>query len=144
MKTAKQKAAKVSPPFIRAAELTQFDLYSLMKFYRVLSDSIEALLSLDDDNHPGADPMFSLVDSRLVVPLGKAQDACIRAIKAIEPKGRFDRERRAALLFHHAVYYDTPDKETISILTEALAAIASEPHSEGLEKSIQKAVEKAA
>jgi hypothetical protein len=139
MKTTKQKEAKASPPFIKTAELMRYDMYSLMQLYRVLSDSIEALLSLDDDDHPGTDPLFNLVDSRLVVPLGKAQDACISAIKAIQPKGRFDRERRAALLFRHAVYFDTPDKETMAILTEALAAIASEPHSEELEKSIQEA-----
>jgi hypothetical protein len=134
MKTNKPKAG---PPLIRSAELMQFDMYSLMQFYRVLSDSIEALLSFDD-------ALFKLVDSRLVVPLGQAQDACIRAIKAAEPKDPIDRERRAALLFHHAISFDTPDKETIAILTEALAAVASEPQSEGLEKSIQKAIEKAA
>jgi len=106
--------------------------------------NLEALLSLDDNDHPRSDPLFNLVDSRLVVPLGRAQDACIKAIKAAEPKGRINRERRAALLFRHAVYYDTPDKETLAILTEALAAVASEPQSEGLEKSIQKASEKAA
>jgi hypothetical protein len=139
MKTSKPKAG---PPLIRSAELMQFDMYSLMQFYRVLSDSIDALLSFDDDDP--RDPLFNLVDSRLVVPLGQAQDACIRAIKAAEPKNRTHRERRAALLFHHAVYFDTPDKETIAILTEALAAVASEPQSEGLEKSIQKAIEKAA
>lgn len=134
MKPSKPNAG---PPLIRSVELMQFDMYPLMKFYRVLSDSIDALLSFDD-------ALFKLVDSRLVVPLGQAQDACIRAIKAAEPKGRTHRERRAALLFRHAVYFDTPDKETIAILTEALAAIASEPQSEGLEKSIQKATEKAA
>jgi hypothetical protein len=144
MKATQQKAAKAGPPLIRSAELLQFDMYSLMQFYRVLSDSIDALLSFDDDDRPGSDPLFKLVDSRLVVPLGRAQDACIRAIKAAEPKDRINRERRAALLFHHAVYFDTSDKETIAILTEALAAIASEPQSEGLEKSIQKANDKAA
>jgi hypothetical protein len=139
MKTSKPKAG---PPLIRSAELMQFDMYSLMRFYRILSDSIDALLSFDDDEP--RDPLFKLVDSRLVVPLGRAQEACIRAIKAAEPKGRPDRERRAALLFQHAVSFDTPDKETVAILTEALAAIASEPHSEGLEKSIQEATDKVA
>ena len=54
---------------------------------------------------------------------GSADDACHAAIKAIKPEDGHQTERRAALLYQHALRFDGSDEERRQILARAMLVI---------------------
>jgi hypothetical protein len=62
----------------------------------------------------------------MVAPLDKALFACQSAIKATTPKDPRGVELRAALLYEHALRFDSTENERRIILAQALMAIPTE------------------
>jgi hypothetical protein len=135
MKRKQTKARKVlkgppaAPPVIEPADLKAYDLTMLLQLYWTLSGCIDAFGKLTEGG-ADAEPMFTLVDRRFVAPLYNALESCHSAIKAVKPESGGEAERRAALLYDHALRYDGSDDERRQILAGAMLAIPSKLKSE--------------
>jgi hypothetical protein len=116
------KGLPFAPAVIKPADLKSYDLTMLMQLYGTLSGCIDAFGGLTAGG-AHAEPMFTLVDRRFVSPLDRALDTCHTAIKAIKPKDGPQTEKRAALLYQHALRFDGSDEERRQILAGAMLAI---------------------
>jgi hypothetical protein len=134
-KLTKARKALRGPPFALATitvdDLKAYDLTALMQLYWTLSGCIDAFGELTEGG-AHAEPMFTLVDRRFVAPLDRALDACHAAIKAAKAESGDQTERRAALLYQHALRFDGPDDERRQILASAMLAIPPSVKSETL------------
>jgi hypothetical protein len=118
MKRKQTKDGKQPGPF---AALYQAELPALIRLYEKLWEAIADFSSLTDFGEPLDYP----VQNEIVGALDMALFSCHSAIKAHKPKDDRKAEERLALLYQHALRFDSTEKERKEILAQALLAVSA-------------------